>query len=62
MFYLYLYFIHFYTVNALADQLIWYFLIPTWGLKQLMNVIQLFVSCLDVNHYESIYDLPNKSK
>jgi CDP-diacylglycerol--inositol 3-phosphatidyltransferase len=41
LFYIFLYALHFFEMSPLFVTAAWIFLIPTWGFKQLMNVIQL---------------------
>jgi CDP-diacylglycerol--inositol 3-phosphatidyltransferase len=54
LFYIYLYALHFFAI----DSQVHFFgflcvLIPTWGLKQLMNVIQLITSSVDIVAHEA---------
>jgi hypothetical protein len=57
LFYIYLYYTNFFQLQN--DQIIFIMLVVPWFGKQIMNVIQLISSCLDINDHEEFL---NKNK
>ena len=55
LFYLFLYGIHFYPIQTpLYFNLVFYWvLLPTFGMKQFMNILQLFSSMVDIVDWET---------
>ncbi|KAL0484304.1 CDP-diacylglycerol-Inositol 3-phosphatidyltransferase [Acrasis kona] len=62
LFYIWLYALYFYHFSTLIQTLAWILLIPTWGAKQLMNVIQLYDSAESIVKWEYENDPHHKSK
>ena len=56
LFYIYLYEFHFFSeflLNSVYHQIFLFAIIPSWFLKQFMNVIQLYSSAIEMIEFEN---------